>query len=834
MFERFTDRARRVVVLAQEEARMLNHNYIGTEHILLGLIHEGEGVAAKALEALGISLEAVRSQVEEIIGQGQQAPSGHIPFTPRAKKVLELSLREALQLGHNYIGTEHILLGLIREGEGVAAQVLVKLGADLNRVRQQVIQLLSGYQGKEAAVQSGPQEGTPTTSLVLDQFGRNLTQAAREGKLDPVIGREKEIERVMQVLSRRTKNNPVLIGEPGVGKTAIVEGLAQAIVKGDIPETLRDKQLYSLDLGALVAGSRYRGDFEERLKKVLKEIRTRGDIVLFIDEIHTLVGAGAAEGAIDAASILKPMLARGELQTIGATTLDEYRKHLEKDAALERRFQPIQVAEPTLSHTIEILKGLRDRYETHHKVSISDAALVSAATLADRYIADRFLPDKAIDLIDEAGSRLRIRRMTAPPELREYDDKIARARKDKESAIDSQDFEKAASFRDKEKTLLAERAEREKTWKAGDLDIVAEVDEELIAEVLSHSTGIPVFKLTEEETARLLRMEDELHRRVIGQDQAIRALSQAIRRTRAGLKDPKRPGGSFIFAGPSGVGKTELSRTLAAFLFGDQDALIQLDMSEYSEKHTASRLFGAPPGYVGYDEGGQLTEKVRRKPFSVVLFDEIEKAHPDIFNALLQVLEDGRLTDAQGRVVDFKNTVIIMTTNLGTRDISKTLGLGFHNSDDVLGNYERMKAKVSDELKSHFRPEFLNRIDDVIVFHQLSEAEIVQIVDLMIANLDERLRAKDMGIELTAAAKALLAKRGYDPLLGARPLRRTIQREIEDVLSEKILFGDVRPGEITLVDVATVDEKEVFTFTGVVKSTMPDTPGDLEITPSTN
>lgn len=828
MFERFTDRARRVVVLAQEEARMLNHNYIGTEHILLGLIHEGEGVAAKGLEALGISLEAVRSQVEEIIGQGQQAPSGHIPFTPRAKKVLELSLREALQLGHNYIGTEHILLGLIREGEGVAAQVLVKLGADLNRVRQQVIQLLSGYQGKEPAAQGGPAEGTPTTSLVLDQFGRNLTQAAREGKLDPVIGREKEIERVMQVLSRRTKNNPVLIGEPGVGKTAIVEGLAQAIVKGDIPETLRDKQLYSLDLGALVAGSRYRGDFEERLKKVLKEIRTRGDIVLFIDEIHTLVGAGAAEGAIDAASILKPMLARGELQTIGATTLDEYRKHLEKDAALERRFQPIQVAEPTLTHTIEILKGLRDRYETHHKVSISDSALVSAATLADRYISDRFLPDKAIDLIDEAGSRLRIRRMTAPPELREFDEKISRARKNKESAIDEQDFEKAASFRDQEKVLQAEKVEREKTWKAGDLDVVAEVDEELIAEVLSHSTGIPVFKLTEEETARLLRMEDELHRRVIGQDQAIRALSQAIRRTRAGLKDPKRPGGSFIFAGPSGVGKTELSRTLAAFLFGDQDALIQLDMSEYSEKHTASRLFGAPPGYVGYDEGGQLTEKVRRKPFSVVLFDEIEKAHPDIFNALLQVLEDGRLTDSQGRVVDFKNTVIIMTTNLGTRDISKTLGLGFHNSDDVLGNYERMKGKVSDELKQHFRPEFLNRIDDIVVFHQLSEDEIIQIVDLMIANLDERLRAKDMGIELTSGAKALLAKRGYDPVLGARPLRRTIQREIEDVLSEKILFGDVKPGEITLVDVSTAEEKEIFTFTGIVKSTMPDTPGDLE------
>ena len=827
MFERFTDRARRVVVLAQEEARMLNHNYIGTEHILLGLIHEGEGVAAKGLESLGISLEAVRSQVEEIIGQGQQAPSGHIPFTPRAKKVLELSLREALQLGHNYIGTEHILLGLIREGEGVAAQVLVKLGADLSRVRQQVIQLLSGYQGKEAVAAGGPAEGQPSTSLVLDQFGRNLTQAAREGKLDPVIGREKEIERVMQVLSRRTKNNPVLIGEPGVGKTAVVEGLAQAIIKGDIPETLKDKQLYSLDLGALVAGSRYRGDFEERLKKVLKEIRTRGDIILFIDEIHTLVGAGAAEGAIDAASILKPMLARGELQTIGATTLDEYRKHLEKDAALERRFQPIQVAEPTVAHTIEILKGLRDRYESHHKVSISDGALVSAATLADRYVSDRHLPDKAIDLIDEAGSRLRIRRMTVPPEIREYDDKIAAARKEKESAIDGQDFEKAASLRDKEKSLITEKADKEKNWKAGDLDVVAEVDEELIAEVLSTATGIPVFKLTEAETARLLKMEDELHRRVIGQDQAIKALSQAIRRTRAGLKDPKRPGGSFIFAGPSGVGKTELSRTLAQFLFGDADALIQLDMSEYSEKHTASRLFGAPPGYVGYDEGGQLTEKVRRRPFSVVLFDEIEKAHPDIFNSLLQVLEDGRLTDAQGRVVDFKNTIIIMTTNLGTRDISKSLSLGFANVADAQGSYERMKAKVGDELKTHFRPEFLNRIDDIVVFHQLTENEIVKIVDLMVAQLDERLKAKDMGIELTTGAKSLLAKRGYDPVLGARPLRRTIQRELEDVLSEKMLFGDLKAGEIILVDVTDETPEATFTFKGTPKSAMPDTFEDL-------
>ncbi len=827
MFERFTDRARRVVVLAQEEARMLNHNYIGTEHILLGLIHEGEGVAAKALESLGISLEGVRSQVEEIIGQGQQAPSGHIPFTPRAKKVLELSLREALQLGHNYIGTEHILLGLIREGEGVAAQVLVKLGADLNRVRQQVIQLLSGYQGKEAAASptGGPAEGTPSTSLVLDQFGRNLTQAARESKLDPVIGREKEIERVMQVLSRRTKNNPVLIGEPGVGKTAVVEGLAQAIIKGEVPETLKDKQLYTLDLGALVAGSRYRGDFEERLKKVLKEIRTRGDIILFIDEIHTLVGAGAAEGAIDAASILKPMLARGELQTIGATTLDEYRKHLEKDAALERRFQPIQVGEPSLAHTIEILKGLRDRYEAHHRISITDAALVAAATLADRYISDRFLPDKAIDLIDEAGSRMRIRRMTAPPDLREFDEKIAGVRRDKESAIDAQDFEKAASLRDREKTLLGEKAQREKEWKAGDMDVVAEVGDEEIAEVLEIWTGIPAVRLTEAETARLLRMEDELHKRVIGQEQAIKAVSQAIRRTRAGLADPKRPGGSFIFAGPSGVGKTELSKTLAEFLFGDEDSLILLDMSEFMEKHTVSRLVGSPPGYVGYEEGGQLTEKVRRKPFSVVLFDEVEKAHPDVFNTLLQILEDGRLTDSQGRAVDFKNTVIIMTSNLGTRDISKGFNLGFSKDQDTQGAYERMKTKVQDELKQHFRPEFLNRIDDIVVFHQLSESEIVTIVDLMLARVDGQMKNRDMGLEVTTAAKALLAKKGYDPVLGARPLRRTIQRELEDVLSEQILYGTISGGQIVVVDVEGEGEEQKFTFRGEPKPVaVPDAP----------
>ncbi|GMA38411.1 ATP-dependent Clp protease ATP-binding protein [Mobilicoccus caccae] len=658
---------------------------------------------------------------------------------------------------------------------------------------------------------------------MLDQFGRNLTQAAREGKLDPVIGRSSEIERVMQVLSRRTKNNPILIGEPGVGKTAVVEGLAQDIVKGEVPETLKDKHIYTLDLGALVAGSRYRGDFEERLKKVLKEIRTRGDIILFIDEIHTLVGAGAAEGAIDAASILKPMLARGELQTVGATTLDEYRKHIEKDPALERRFQPIQVAEPTLSHAIEILKGLRDRYEAHHRVSITDAALVAAANLADRYINDRFLPDKAIDLIDEAGARLRIKRMTAPPDLREFDDKIAHVRREKESAIDGQDFEKAAKLRDDEKQLIEAKNKREKEWKAGDMDVVAEVDEELIAEVLAASTGIPVFKLTEEESTRLLNMEGELHKRIVGNDDAIKALSQAIRRTRAGLKDPRRPGGSFIFAGPTGVGKTELAKALAEFLFGDEDALITLDMSEFAEKHTVSRLFGSPPGYVGYEEGGQLTEKVRRKPFSVVLFDEVEKAHADIFNSLLQILEDGRLTDAQGRVVDFKNTVIIMTTNLGTRDISKAVSLGFAPDPTDVSNYERMKNKVNDELKQHFRPEFLNRVDDTIVFPQLSEDEIVQIVDLMAARLDERLKDKDMGIELTPAAKKLLAKRGYDPVLGARPLRRAIQRDIEDVLSEKILYGELTSGQLVSIDVEGEGGDAVFTFEGTKKD-FDDTP----------
>ncbi|MBW3588618.1 MAG: ATP-dependent Clp protease ATP-binding subunit [Actinobacteria bacterium] len=796
MFERFTDRARRVVVLAQEEARLLHHNYIGTEHILLGLISEGEGVAAKALESLGVSLEMVRAQVEEIIGTGSSSPQGHIPFTPRAKKVLELSLREALQLGHNYIGTEHILLGLIREGEGVAAQVLQKLGADLGRVRHQVIQLLSGYGTPQE--KASAEAATPGGSAVLDQFGRNLTALAGGNKLDPVIGREKEIERVMQVLSRRTKNNPVLIGEPGVGKTAIVEGLAQRIVKGEVPETLKGKQIYTLDLGALVAGSRYRGDFEERLKKVLKEIRTRGDIVLFIDELHTLVGAGAAEGAIDAASILKPMLARGELQTIGATTLDEYRKHLEKDAALERRFQPIMVPEPTVAHTIEILKGLRERYEAHHRIQITDQALVAAANLADRYISDRYLPDKAIDLIDEAGSRLRIRRMTAPPDLRELDERIADMRRDKDVSVEQENYAQAEELRGELKKLQEERDVKQMEWQDTEGQVLAEVDEEEIAEVLSTWTGIPVFKLTEEETEKLIRMEDELHKRIVDQNDAVRAVSQAIRRTRAGLKDPRRPSGSFIFLGPSGVGKTELSKALAEFLFGDEDALVQLDMSEYMEKHTVSRLIGSPPGYVGYEEGGQLTEAVRRRPFSVVLFDEIEKAHSDVFNTLLQILEDGRLTDSQGHTVDFKNTVIIMTSNLGTANLRKT-ALGFATPDGEV-NYEKMKDKVTQELKKSFRPEFLNRIDEVIVFRELSRENVKEIVDLMFKRVQEQLESKDIEIVLTDGAKDVLAAEGYDPTLGARPLRRAIQRLVEDQLSEKILWKEFHAGQTIVVD----------------------------------
>ena len=823
MFEKFTDKARRVVVLAQEEAKLLNHNYIGTEHILLGLIHEGEGVAAKALESLGINLDSVRQQVQEIIGQGQQAPAGHIPFTPRAKKVLELSLREALQLGHSYIGTEHLLLGLIREGEGVAAQVLTKLGADTNRVRQQVIQLLSGFQGKETVAVGGENTEKQKGSQILDQFGRNLTQAAADGKLDPVIGREREIERVMQILSRRGKNNPILIGEPGVGKTAVVEGLAQAIVNGNVPETLKGKQVYTLDMGSLIAGSRYRGDFEERLKKVTKEIRTRGDIITFIDEIHTLVGAGAAEGAIDAASILKPLLARGELQTIGATTLDEYRKHFEKDAALTRRFQQVLVNEPTLPMAINILKGLRDRYEVHHKVSITDGAIVAAAQLSDRYITDRFLPDKAIDLIDEAGARLRLSILSSPPELREIEEQIVAIKVAKEKAIEDQDFELAASKRDEEKKLNIERVKREKQFRQGNVAAQGIVDEGLIAEVLAQATGIPVFKLTEEESAKLIFMEDELHKRVIGQEDAIAAISKSIRRQRAGLKDPNRPSGSFIFAGPTGVGKTELAKALAEFLFDDEGALISLDMSEYGEKHTVSRLFGAPPGFVGFEEGGQLTEKVRRKPFSVVLFDEIEKAHPDIFNSLLQILEEGRLTDGQGRVVDFKNTIIIMTTNLGTRDISRGT-MGFALEGDSVNEYERMKGKVNEELKKSFRPEFLNRVDETIVFPQLTKAELVQIVDLFVKRLAVRLEDRDMTIEVAQAAKDRLIEIGFDPTLGARPLRRAVQREVEDKLSEQILHGLLLNAHHIKVDF--VDGEFVFENASreVAPVTVPPTP----------
>jgi len=810
VFERFTDRARRVLVLAQEEARLLNHSFIGTEHILLGLIHEGEGIAARSLDSLGVTLEAVREKVEEAIGPSGTPAPGSPPFTPRAKRVLELSLREALQLGHSYIGTEHMLLGLVREGEGVAAQVLQSLGVELPRVRQQVIQFLSSYQGKEAVgVGSGSASEQASGSPILDQFGRNLTALAREHKLDPVVGRERELERVMQVLSRRTKNNPVLIGEPGVGKTAIVEGLSQKIVEDEVPDTLRGKQLYTLDLGALVAGSRYRGDFEERLKKVLKEIRTRGDIILFIDELHTLVGAGAAEGAIDAASILKPMLARGELQTIGATTLDEYRKHLEKDAALERRFQPIKVEEPTLSHTIEILKGLRDRYEKHHAVTITDQALVAAANLADRYISDRFLPDKAIDLIDEAGSRLRIRRMHTPPEYRKLEADLAKIREDKERALAKQNFDKAKALAEQEKKRLAAKAEMEAAWRAEGIELHDIVDEDVVAEVLANWTGIPVYKLTEEETAKLLRMEDELHKRVVGQDQAIKALSRAIRRTRAGLKDPKRPSGSFIFLGPTGVGKTELAKTLAELLFDDEDALIQLDMSEYMEKHTVSRLVGSPPGYVGYEEGGQLTEAVRRRPFSVVLFDEIEKAHPDIFNALLQILEEGRLTDAQGRSVDFKNTVLIMTSNLGTADLRKA-SVGFAKSDAAV-SYEKMKERLNEALKAHFKPEFLNRVDEIVVFHELTKEEVVEIVDLMMKRVASQLEAQGIGIVLTQQAKEFVAAKGYDRTLGARPLRRAIQQLIEDPISERILWREFHLGETVIVDV----EGDELTFTAM-------------------
>ncbi|MBU4178453.1 MAG: ATP-dependent Clp protease ATP-binding subunit [Actinobacteria bacterium] len=797
MFQRFSDSARRVVVLAQEEARKLNHNYIGTEHLLLGLIQEGEGVAAKALEAAQIELEAVRSQVVDVIGRGSSSPSGHIPFTPRAKKVLELSLREALQLGHNYIGTEHILLGLIREGEGVAAKVLVKLGTELERLRSQVLKSLSG--GSPSAELAGGESSGG--GLMLDQFGRNLTELALQNKLDPVIGREKEMERVMQVLSRRTKNNPVLVGEPGVGKTAIVEGLAQSITANEVPELLRGKQLFTLDLGALVAGSRYRGDFEERLKKVIKEIRSRGDIILFIDELHNLVGAGAAEGAIDAASILKPALARGELQTIGATTMDEYRKHLERDSALERRFQPITVEEPTVEHTVDILMGLRDRYEAHHKVKITDEAIVAASHLAHRYISDRFMPDKAIDLIDEAASRLRMQSMTAPPDVREKEEKLQKLRQEKQAAIAAQDFEKAAKIRDTEQDVILEIAESEKDWKAPQRSHQLQVTDQDITEILSSWTGIPVYQLTEEESEKLLRMEEELHKRIISQDEAVEAISQAMRRTRAGLKEPRRPGGSFIFLGPSGVGKTELARALAEFIFGNEDALLQIDMSEYMEKHTVSRLVGSPPGYVGHEEGGQLTEAIRRRPFSVVLLDEIEKAHYDVFNVLLQILEDGRLTDAQGHKVDFRNTIIIMTSNLGTKEIHGAAPMGFRRVEgEGMLPYSDMKEQVVGELKKTFRPELLNRIDDVIVFHELGIDEVKKIADLLLDRVREQLADQGLKLEVSDKAKDILVSEGFDISLGARPLRRAITRLIENPLSEAILRGEFIRGHVIVVE----------------------------------
>src|SRR6184192_476086 len=800
VFERFTERARQVVVLAQEEARILKHNYIGTEHILLGLLREEEGLAARVLESLDITVERVRAQVVRIVGSGEEVTSGQIPFTPRAKKVLELALREALSLGHNYIGTEHILLGLVRENEGVAARILLDFDADAEKIRNEIIRMLSGpgrRQGQGGG--GGPAGEKSKSSKLLDQFGRNLTKQSQEGKLDPVVGRQTEIERLMQILSRRTKNNPVLIGEPGVGKTAVVEGLASRIAAGQVPELLKGKQIYSLDLAALVAGSKYRGEFEERLKKVMKEITQRGDIVLFIDELHNLVGAGAAEGAIDAASILKPALARGELQTIGATTLDEYRKYLERDAALERRFQQIRVEEPSTEDTVQILRGLRDRYEAHHRCKITDDALIAAATLADRYIQDRQLPDKAIDLIDEAASRMRIKTMTAPPRYRELEEEIERVRKDKEDSIEGQEFEKAASLRDKERKLTQKKRELEDEWRNQEQVEQPQIGEDEIADIVSMWTGIPVFKLTEAESLKLIRMEDELHKRVIGQDAAIIAVSKAIRRARAGIKDPKRPTGSFIFLGPSGVGKTELARTLAEFLFGDEDAMIQIDMSEYMEKHSVSRLVGSPPGYIGYDEGGQLTESVRRKPYSVLLLDEIEKAHPDVFNILLQILEDGKLTDAQGRRVDFRNTIIVMTSNIGASQISKNVGLGFAMGDDTGMSYEDMKNRVMGELKKVFRPELLNRIDEVIVFHKLSKEEILTIVDIQMKRVREQMATHEVAIELTDEAKELLVEKGYDPAMGARPLRRAIQRVIEDPLADFVLGRSVEPGSTILV-----------------------------------
>ncbi|WP_135556471.1 ATP-dependent protease ATP-binding subunit ClpC [Paenibacillus cymbidii] len=798
MFGRFTERAQKVLALAQEEAVRLGHNNIGTEHILLGLIRENDGIAAKALIALGLGLEKIQDEVEALIGRGQEQPT-NIAYTPRAKKVIELSMDEARKLGHTYVGTEHILLGLIREGEGVAARVLNNLGVSLNKARQQVLQLL----GSSEVVSSTQGTHTNVNTPTLDGLARDLTAFAREGNLDPVIGRSKEIERVIQVLSRRTKNNPVLIGEPGVGKTAIAEGLAQKIINNEIPETLRDKRVMTLDMGSVVAGTKYRGEFEDRLKKIMDEIRQAGNIILFIDELHTLIGAGGAEGAIDASNILKPSLARGELQCIGATTLDEYRKYIEKDAALERRFQPITVDQPTPEEAIQILHGLRDRYEAHHRVKITDEAIEQAVKLSDRYITDRFLPDKAIDLIDEAGSKVRLRSYTVPPSLKQMETKLEDIRKEKDAAVQSQEFEKAAALRDTEQKLREDLEQTRNDWKEKQGRTDSSVTPEDIAQVVASWTGIPVSKLAEEETERLLKMESILHERVIGQDEAVKAVSRAIRRARAGLKDPKRPMGSFIFLGPTGVGKTELARALAESMFGDENAVIRIDMSEYMEKHSTSRLVGAPPGYVGYEEGGQLTEKVRRKPYSVVLLDEIEKAHPEVFNILLQVLEDGRLTDSKGRTVDFRNTLIIMTSNVGAEMIKKNSTLGFTAAIDSGRDYNNMKDKVMGELKKSFRPEFLNRIDEIIVFHSLDETHIERIVTLMADELSKRLREYDVNFLLTDSAKKFLAKEGFDPTYGARPLRRAIQKHIEDRLSEEMLKGNIEKG-----DHVTIDEKE--------------------------
>lgn len=814
MFERFTERARKVVYLAQQEAARLGHNVVGTEHLLLGLVAEGEGVAAKALESLDISLERIRGEVEKIIGAGETNPFGEIPFTPRAKRVLELAVDEGRQMGHNYVGTEHILLGLIREGEGVAAQVLKNLGADLEKVRKEVINLAGGAGGFNG---NGHGKGGSSKTTTLNQFGRDLTELARVGKLDPVIGRENEIERVIQVLSRRTKNNPVLIGEPGVGKTAIAEGLAQKIIKADIPEILQNKRVVTLDMGSMVAGSKYRGEFEERMKKVMEEIRNAGDIILFIDEMHTLVGAGAAEGAIDAANILKPALARGELQCIGATTLDEYRKHVEKDAALERRFQPIIVGEPTKEETFLILQGLRDRYEAHHRVKITDAAIDSAVKLSDRFITDRFLPDKAIDLIDEAASRVRLQTTITPPDLKDLEGQLNLLQQEKEAAIKNEEFEKAAEFRDQEQKLRQKMDGLRSEWKSKRSMAEPTVTEEEIAHVVSKWTGIPVTKLQQEETERLLKMEEIIHQRLVGQHEAVEAVSKAVRRARAGLKDPKRPIGSFVFLGPTGVGKTELARALAEALFGDENAMVRLDMSEYMERHTVSRLVGSPPGYVGYEEGGQLTERVRRKPYSVVLLDEIEKAHPEVFNVLLQVLEDGRLTDAHGRMVDFRNTVIIMTSNVGANLIERSGSFGFQISrDEERDNYQKMKDKVLEELKKTFRPEFLNRIDEVIVFHALTREQIKDIVDLMAKPVIKQLAERDIVLQLSTEAKEVLAREGFDPVFGARPLRRSIQRLIENPISEELLKGTLKSNSTIKVNV----QNDQLVFEPVVKESL--------------